>query len=73
MKPVKPITVNELGRILYEEFERDLWGDVDPDAFKNPRRTSESKNDEMAGLYEVLERAANRINKRLALKCPAKK
>lgn len=63
------ITAAELGRILYEEFERDSWGDIDPYYLKNPPKRDdhpdfdpENDGGEMGGLYEVLERAADRIN-----------
>ena len=59
----KSLTARELGKILFEEFQSFSWGDVDPDAFKNPPRIGE--DDEMAGLYEVLNRTVERINRRM--------
>jgi len=29
-----PLTAKKLARILYEEFERDTWGDIDPQLFE---------------------------------------
>jgi hypothetical protein len=54
------ITPEKLGQILYEEFEKELWGDVDPNAFKNLPKVDE--DDDMAGLYDVVERTCKRIN-----------
>ena len=56
------LTVKALGKILYEEFERDSWGTVDPYYFKEPPRMGEATPENGEGLYEVLERAVNRIN-----------
>lgn len=68
-RPGQPITAKELGQILYEEFERDEWGDVDPFYFKDPPKASEEGNlNRMGGLYEVLDRSAKRLNKRFGAK-----
>jgi hypothetical protein len=65
----KKLTVKELGQILYEEFDRDGWGTIEPYYFKDPPKSedhpdydSEEDNCEMSGLYDVLERSAKRIN-----------
>lgn len=55
----KNLTVKELGNILFEEFERDQWGDIDPYYFKNP-----SKEDGEMSTYEVLDRVVKRINQK---------
>lgn len=60
----KPITVKGLGKILREEFDRDSWGTVDPFYFKNPPKFDPDAGQEMGGLYEVLDRVVNRLNKR---------
>jgi len=62
---MKLITPKELGKILHEELEKDGWGTMDPDYLKDPPRVGEATAADMGGLYEVLERAAERINKRL--------
>jgi hypothetical protein len=67
VKKPKPITAKELGVILHKEFERDAWGTIDPDYLKNPPKANEAEPDDMGGLYEVLERAAKKINKRLGV------
>ena len=64
----RPLTVKELGKILFEEFDRDKWGGIDPWHFKNPPKSDDDLGGEGTGLYEVLERVADRINKRLRLK-----
>lgn len=56
------LTVRQLGEMLYDSFEEDSWGTVDPEAFCNPRRSGD--DDEFCGLYEVLERVVERINKK---------
>ena len=71
---MKRITAKQLGVILYDEFERDAWGMVDPYYFKNPLKSNEKLfSGDMAGLYEVLERAAARITKRFNRQAPKKK
>ena len=59
---VSALTVDELGTILYEEFDRDGWGTVDPSRFRNPPSDTDKSDDNHAGLREVLERVTNRIN-----------
>ena len=56
----KKLTTKQLGQILYEEFDRDDWGMIDPFYFND----AEDDDDEM-NPYEVLERATERINKLL--------
>lgn len=63
----KPITAEELGKILHKEFERDQWGMVDPFYLKNPPRSGEDDGG-MGGLHEVLERAAQKLNERFGIK-----
>lgn len=58
------ITVEKLGQILYEEFKADGWGTIDPWWFKNPPHVADESLDEGGGLYEVLERVVERLNKR---------
>jgi len=54
------ITVKGLGKLLYEEFDRDNWGSIDPFAFKTLPKSN--TDDEMHGIYEVLERVIKRLN-----------
>jgi hypothetical protein len=61
----KMLTAEELGALLFEEFERDDWGMIDPGAFANPQG-AETKG-EMRGLKEVLERVTDRINRIILL------
>lgn len=61
----KPLTVEELSKILYDECERDSWGSIDPFYFKNPPKFNESSAEEMGGLYELLDRVVSRINERI--------
>lgn len=60
--PSEQITASELGMILYEEFDVEDWGTVSTDSFRNPPRKED--DDEDHGLYEVLERVAQRLNAR---------
>lgn len=48
------ITVEQLGQILFEEFERDGWGLADTYYFNKP--------DSGDGMQEVLERVVARLN-----------
>ena len=59
----KEITARELGKLLFQELERDQWGDIDPWWFKPDYDVGESKD-----LYEVLERVVKRLNKRRSKK-----
>lgn len=61
----KHLTVEELGKILYEEFQQDDWGVIDPYYFKNPPKNAEEDPSGIGGLHEVLERVVKRLNKRL--------
>jgi hypothetical protein len=54
------ITVEELGRILHEEFDADNWGLIDPLAFDPDGDFGEGGDYE--GVKEVLERAVDRLN-----------
>lgn len=65
------MTPEELAKILYEEFERDDWGDIDPalfdQSFDDTIIATEIGPDEsrdLLGMHKVLERAAKRIAKR---------
>lgn len=59
---MEPITVKELSKLLFEEFERDSWGRVDTYYFGKPPR--EDEGTDYDGLYEVLERVTARLNER---------
>ncbi len=60
------MTPKRLGKILFEEFQRDGWGLMNPDSFEEPlTNTEENEGWDDAGLYEVLERASKRINKEI--------
>lgn len=65
----RKLTAKKLGKILHEEFKRDQWGDVAPSCFRDPQKAS--SDDEMAGLYEVLDRAAERIEALFVQLCAA--
>jgi len=54
------ITASTLGRLLFEEFDRDNWGMIDPYLF-NPAPEDHQTADSIAA-YDVLERVAARIN-----------
>ncbi len=61
----KKLTPKALGRLLYVSFNQDDWGDVDIYFFNNPKKTDINAGpDEMCGLYEVLERVCDQINKK---------
>jgi len=57
------LTVEQLARYLSEEFERDEWGDIEPDWFKQIA-DGEVDDDEDDGraLGTVLSRVVKRIN-----------
>lgn len=57
-----PLTVERLGKILAEEFERDQWGDIDPFYFEYPaKKNDHAADDDARGVYEVLERVVARL------------
>ncbi len=61
------MTKEDLARILYEEFSRDAWGDVDPDLFlhvseeTDPEDLSDDDQRDVESLAEVLDRVVARI------------
>jgi len=63
---IKNLTAEELGNMLYEEFERDNWEDtdIDPFWFETPQgKLGRVKrlDDTYNNLQEVLKRVAERI------------
>ena len=62
MPKKKPLTVEELSTMLYEEFEHRCWGDLYLQAFEDPPK--EDSDDEMRGLYEVLAAGVEQLNNR---------
>lgn len=63
MAKPKSVTPEMLGHLLYEEFQRDSWGTLDPDRFKDPpKKKNPDKDDDHNGLYEVLVRVTKRLN-----------
>jgi hypothetical protein len=58
------ITKETLARLLHEEFERDHWGDVDPDLFRHVAdpEPEDGNYDDVMSLRAVLERVAVRLN-----------
>ncbi len=66
------LSVRELAAILFEELERDAWGDVDPiyfgmiadglDTPKDPDDCDPEAVERAQALREVLDRAVKRIN-----------
>lgn len=57
-KPV--VTVELLGKLLFEEFERDGWGNIDPFYFQPPEYGE--LTDDYQGLDKVLTRVVKRLN-----------
>ena len=65
-----PLTASLLAKILYEELDRDDWGDIDPHWIKEAQRndidTSDDPDDpehrDIGGMKKVLERVVERIN-----------
>jgi len=61
------LTAQKLGALLYEEFERDDWGDVDPGMFANAfdggDEVDEDYARDTAGLRRVLARVVRRLQK----------
>lgn len=61
------LSVRGLARILHEEFERDLWGAIEPDLFArvaDPTDEDENENEEdpdAIALERVLERVVARL------------
>lgn len=58
------LTVEKLATLLFESFEEDSWGDVDPYLFKEvaePVEDSDHQRD-ADGLREVLQRVVDRLN-----------
>jgi len=68
-KEVKQFTEEEISKIIYDEFKKDDWGDVDPSFFKPDLIKKALKNPEelgdMAGLEKVVKRITKRINARI--------
>lgn len=60
---VKNLDVMTLSKILFEEFDREDWGLVDPNAFDDPPKKEEASEEDYGGLYEVMERVIQRLNK----------
>jgi hypothetical protein len=58
------LTAKSLGEILHAEFKRDGWGDVNTFWLSDPQKLDSDMDSDMNGLYEVLERAAKKINER---------
>lgn len=58
------ITKEGLARVLYEEFERDAWGDIDPYLFYRVSKPEpeDGNDDDVAGMEAVLERVVARLN-----------
>lgn len=59
------VSAQELARLLWEEFDRGAWGDIDPDLFRivaeNNPDEQDGENDDIAAMREVLERVASRL------------
>jgi len=55
------ITAKQLAQIMFEELEREAWGDIDPCWFKPEENSGESDEDAQA-LMGVLERVVQRLN-----------
>lgn len=59
------MTVEELSKILYEEFALDNWGDIDPYLFREVYDyTDEAKDsdEDVAALKQVLLRVISRLS-----------
>lgn len=55
------LTPEKLGKILYEEFDHDKWGTIDPFYFKSVPKVGDGTD--MDGIFEVLERVVERLKK----------
>ena len=56
-----------LARVLYEEFDGDGWGNVDPHLFKQGGESASapaSLSDDGYALLELLQRAAKRLDEK---------
>jgi hypothetical protein len=62
---MKKLTGREIGKILFREFNKDSWGTVDTESFRDPKTEEEADPDEDGGLMEVLDRVAKILNERL--------
>lgn len=60
-----PLTAEQLGKILGEEFARDNWGVMDPSDFAAIAEYADSDlGEEAREVRKVLERVVKRLNKR---------
>lgn len=68
---MKHITREMLGRILFEEFERDEWGLTDPYHFKYAAQEADDaseldeNDDEVESLRKVFNRTVSRLNEEI--------
>ena len=60
---MKKFTTREISTIIFEEFSKRGWGDVDPSCF-NPKIVIDEPEDlgDMAGLEEVVKAITDSIN-----------
>lgn len=60
------MTTEELARVLYEELERDQWGDIDPYWLKMIATGADSEDEDdasdVASLRAVLDRVVARLD-----------
>lgn len=56
------ITVQQLAKILFEEFERDYWGDIDPFLFSRVADGDPAAAGYTRDLVEVLDKVVARLN-----------
>lgn len=61
---MKELTVEKLAAMLYESFEKDKWGDMDPYWFKEVAEPVEDSDhaEDVKGLREVLQRVVDKLN-----------